>query len=62
MLIAAYTVYSEIFTSLEFLYCKIIITNVNLKRAMSEEFIYIVNVLKSNGNKSKNVLGKNERI
>ena len=29
---------------------------------MSEEFIYIVNSKKSNGNKRKNLLGKNETI
>ena len=29
---------------------------------MSEELIYIVNGKKSNGNKRKNLLGKNERI
>ena len=29
---------------------------------MSEELIYIVNGKKSNGNKCKNLLGKNERI
>ena len=29
---------------------------------MSEELIYFINGKKSNGNKRKNLLGKNERI
>ena len=33
-----------------------------IKKVMSEELIYIVNDKKSNGNKHKNLLGKNERI
>ena len=33
-----------------------------IKKVMSEELIYIVNGKKSNGNKRKNLLGKNERI
>ena len=33
-----------------------------IKKVMSEELIYIVNGKKSNGNKCKNLLGKNERI
>ena len=33
-----------------------------IKKVMSEELIYIVNDKKSNGNKRKNLLGKNERI
>ena len=32
------------------------------KKLMSEELTYIVNGKKSNGNKCKNLLGKNERI
>ena len=43
----------------EFLCCKKLLL---IKKVMSEELIYIINGKKSNGNKRKNLLGKNERI